>query len=875
MADFEKKVTLIEVEVDQKAAIKEVDKLTGSIIDQKNAVQENNNEIKDLNKANKDLASEVKKGTKTQEEASKETQANKQRIDDLKKSNLSLGDGIKDLNKERARAVKTTKLQSNSLNALRAQSVKLKDQLNQQETATESGRKAFDKLQAELKETNDAIKEADKGAGDFKTNIGDYPDALGEATKGTDLFTGGLASAAKGMLGLIKQSLVFLATPIGLVIGGVALAILAVKSAFEDSEEGQNKFNKLTAIIGVTIGNLKDLLSDLGEFIIESFENPQQSITDFANLIKDNIVNRFEGLIELIPQLGKAVTQLFEGDFLGAGETAVNAVAKATVGVEDLTGKLESATEATKEFFDVTVAESKKAADVADKRAKADLLERELLVERARLESEIAELRLKSKKEDEFAAAERREALIEAQGLQDVLLKQEQEVLRLRKEAVETENTFSRSTKENLDAEAQAKADLLQIEARRLDQQRTTQRELNRLNREIEADNIRSNKEQEKAQVELDKRLEDLANVKRENENARALEKAESEQERFQIEIEQEQERFQVKQEELANQRALALEDETLSEEERQLLIEEFDAQEEELKISSDAKIAALEKKSGENELKELKKLEKQKQTIRKKAGELASKAQDLVFRSSENRVQNNADKELSVLQKQLDSGQITEEEFAQKKEELDKKTARKLHRIQVAEFRVNQITSLAEAGVSIAQSIVAAVAASPLTGGLPFSAINAGLGAVQVASILSQKPPPAPTFDRGGDVSSFMVGGKSHSLGGTKYVGEDGNRFEVEKGEAIFVANKQAAAPSLSVLSDINQKFGNGRSFFSAPRSHLQEGGSASSVSMSSDEISTIVESTAANLPVPVVKIQSIMAGINEDLDAQGLGVA
>ena len=56
--DFNKKVTLIEVEVDNKSAIASVDNLTDSILDQKDAIKGNSTEVKGLEKANKDLGTQ-------------------------------------------------------------------------------------------------------------------------------------------------------------------------------------------------------------------------------------------------------------------------------------------------------------------------------------------------------------------------------------------------------------------------------------------------------------------------------------------------------------------------------------------------------------------------------------------------------------------------------------------------------------------------------------------------------------------------------------------------------------------------------------------------------------------------------------------------
>ncbi len=54
-------------------------------------------------------------------------------------------------------------------------------------------------------------------------------------------------------------------------------------------------------------------------------------------------------------------------------------------------------------------------------RAKADKIERNLIVDRSKLESEIALLRLKSREEEKCSAAERKQALLDAQKLEDQL----------------------------------------------------------------------------------------------------------------------------------------------------------------------------------------------------------------------------------------------------------------------------------------------------------------------------------------------------------------------------------------------------------------------------------------------------------------------
>ena len=365
--------------------------------------------------------------------------------------------------------------------------------------------------------------EVDTATGKSKiADVGKEATVASQGVKNTgaelDAVTGKLDKLSGGAIGAFKSfatgaqsgitamgglKVAIAATGIGLLV----VAILAVKSAFTSSEEGQNKYAKLMGVIGAITGNFLDLLSALGEKIIFAFENPKKAITDFANLIKDNIVNRFNGLLELVPALGKAVQQLFSGDFAGAAETATNAAAKVTLGVEDITGKIQDATDATKDFIAEQVKEAALAAEVADKRAKADLIERELLVERAKLEGKISQLKLQSKQEEQFSAKERADFLREAQKLEEGLLAKETEALTLRSESAALENSFARSNKENLDAEAVAIAAVLQQQTRRTDAAKTTQEELNTLRKESAAEAKALNDERIKSLEAIDDAL--------------------------------------------------------------------------------------------------------------------------------------------------------------------------------------------------------------------------------------------------------------------------------------------------------------------------------------------------------------------------------
>ena len=384
------------------------------------------------------------------------------------------------------------------------------------------GKKEFQDLEKAVKKTETQMAKSSRTTKTLNGTTKDLNKNL-KATKDTSANLGGTLndmsgvtgslgsqfSSVKGVVGgVIKSFKTLKGAIIATGIGALVILLVALQKAFTTSEEGQNKFAKLMGVIGAVTGNLIDILADLGEAIIKVFEDPKQAIQDFADLIKDNITTRFEGLTELIPKLGQAIKLLFKGEFSEAGKVAADAAGKATLGVDSITDSIGKAIDKTKEFAAEQIKEGNQAAKVADMRAKADKIDRALIVSRSKLQSEIAELRLKARKEDEFSAAERKAALLEAQELENTLLNQETKALELRRDAQILENTFSRTDKENLDKEARARAAVNAQIAKRANVARQLQRELNTVSGQQEAEDNKRNNEAKAAAKEKADALE-------------------------------------------------------------------------------------------------------------------------------------------------------------------------------------------------------------------------------------------------------------------------------------------------------------------------------------------------------------------------------
>ena len=339
------------------------------------------------------------------------------------------------------------------------------------------GVKDVEKLNKELKNTSTQVKETNK--------------SLEGATSTLDGFSGGAVSKIKNFGKSVKglttgfKSLRF--AIIGTGIGALLIALVSLRAAFTSSEEGQNKFAKLMGIIGSVTGNLVDMLANLGEGIINAFTNPKQALIDFKNLIVENITNRFNAIIDTLGFLGSAFKKVFSGDFKGALEDAKSAGSSYVDSLTGVKDSINKVTEATKGLVTELKEEAKIAGQIADQRAKADKLERGLIVERAEADRKVAELREKAADKDKVSAKERIIALEEAGRISEEITNKEIAAARLRFNAKVEENKLSKSTKDDLTEEANLKARLIQLETDRLRKQKSITAEISGARKEEKA----------------------------------------------------------------------------------------------------------------------------------------------------------------------------------------------------------------------------------------------------------------------------------------------------------------------------------------------------------------------------------------------------
>jgi len=394
-------------------------------------------------------------------------------------------------------------------------------------------------LEVNTKDAKKSLKGLEKGVDNVNKEVKETSKSTQQMSGTLDKVTGGAVSkfgAFKGALTSVTTGFKSMKVAIiGTGIGALLIAVVALGQAFTRSEEGQNKFAKIMGVIGSITGNLLDLLADLGENIIGVFENPKQAIKDFTKLLKENITNRFEGLLELIPQIGKAIGLLFEGEFTEAGKVAANAVGKVALGVDSITDSISGAIDKIKEFGAEVEADANAAAKIADQRANAEKAARKLIVERAQAEQDIARLREKAVNKEKFTAEERIAFLEEAGKISEDLAAKETAVAKLRLQAKLTENSLAKSNKEDLNEAAQLEASVIQLETQRLNLQKRLSTELLTARREAAA---QAKKDAKEEPVVVDKKLQKIQEIQKAYKQKQEDAEAESELQKIALEEE-------------------------------------------------------------------------------------------------------------------------------------------------------------------------------------------------------------------------------------------------------------------------------------------------------------------------------------------------
>ena len=401
------------------------------------------------------------------------TKQAQENIDELNKSLEAQADLIDDIEKE----IRDYEKQLNKTSQKDLAGRKnLNDKIKVTKERLKDEKVALKDVNKEKKKANETLKKSIANQKDYSGVLGIIDGQTGGAITKFKSLTTTIGGATKGFK-LLKIAI------IGTGIGALVVAIASLGAAFTASEEGQNKFTKLMGQIGVVTGNVIDILANLGEGL-------------FA--------------------IGTALVKLATGDIAGAsaawGEFKEN---------------INEVTEGIKNFGEETKKEIAIMNQLNDARANADKLERGLIVERAKANRDRAELLEKAVNKEKFNLSERIGFLKEAGAIEEEITNKEIESARVRLETKILENSLSKSTKEDLDEQAQLQARLIELETAKLTKAKEVTSQIIALNAEARAaekaaqdeiDLIEAEKKAEKdaidaeekaAKIEADKIAED------------------------------------------------------------------------------------------------------------------------------------------------------------------------------------------------------------------------------------------------------------------------------------------------------------------------------------------------------------------------------
>jgi hypothetical protein len=620
------------------------------------------------------------------------------------------------------------------------------------------------KVEQKLDGVIDKQKEVSDGAKEIKKDYSGLTDIADKFTGGLfSGFTKGVEAIKKGVVGLQLFKSALISTGIGALI----VAAGSLFAAFQRIQGVQDAFKAGASALGVVMEKVGDVVAKLGEWLVNAFKNPQQAIKDLWNLIKENIVNRFEGIIDQARALGRTLKAAFtlDWDELTAGlEDYGNALIKTSTGVEDAIGKIRDLggemAKAAQQAYDLAQAENAlKDANIAN------------TVTMAENNREMARNKLIAA-DTTKSVEERREALEKALKIEQQQLAQSialaTEELRIQQERM----ALSNSMREDYQKEAELKAKLIGLETASLEKSKEVIGQLSGFNAQIaaEAEALRQKQieaakkraeelaviadftfqtfatEQEKELAAVEKKYKEMVALAKKNRQDTAQIDEAYEKQRLDIqqkyaEIEEQRQKDKAAKDFEAMNKLLTNEEKI-----RQALFE-FRASEEQLAIQKEyekwAKLIQI-AEVGSEEYNTL--LTTQEKAIADVKAEFRKKEEEDEKALQQSKVQFNQDATIAILGLIEQATQLNETQSRR-------------------DFNINKKASLAKAGVQTALAVTAALTAggNPIKLATGRQFIEAGIvaanGALQMAKIGRTKydsaetsPATAPSLGGGGD---------------------------------------------------------------------------------------------------------------------------
>jgi len=483
----EDKEILISIKVDNEKAQQSITEQSRKI----DLLKKNNDKLK---KTNKELAEQ---GNVTAKQRAKNSE-------EIAKNSLK----ISQANTVRKRAIQSQKAEAGSLTNLRNTLATLTAKRNND---LKVGSEAFIKANKDINTLSSSIKTAEQNGGDFRRSVGNYSTALDGVGKSVTAVNPALGGMVTGFVSATKAALAFIATPIGLVLAGVAAVLAAVVQYFQRTEEGGDKLAVGMAFLSGILQALLDVVASLGKLLFDVF------VTGFK-VVADSF--KLQGLVmqEVLLAIDVAWQKVFGSveDYEKA-QTALSEntkeIAKTT---EDLKDTVVEGTKALIENTEKVVesvveGEKKVKQTVEQQRAENALnkIRRETTVSSAEANRQIFE-GLKLAKDETKSFAERRKGLEEASAGETKLAENRLKIAIQERDIIKNRDAINNSTTEALQEVADAEAKVIEAQTASLRTQTKIQASKITLLKQEESARNKITNDRIKAEEEEVKRAEEL-----------------------------------------------------------------------------------------------------------------------------------------------------------------------------------------------------------------------------------------------------------------------------------------------------------------------------------------------------------------------------
>lgn len=819
-------VTLLDLSFDTSEALDGLDALIAKSLELAETKKQLQSALKDEKKQLDEAGKAFKSGGISQDEYKKVVSDSTKAQVDLTKQLIDTNKSIADNNS--AIKVNTTllKSQEDSVDALRAQLAKNTKELNAMGAATRNNTDEGKALVTETKEISDKLKEMEKAVGDNRRNVGNYAESIQEAMSSTQGLSGATAAMATSLSGGVNTLKVFNAT----LKANPILAIVSVILVLISTVEKLMKRNSEMA------ANLKAAFA------------PFEVI--FSRIL-DGITNMLSG-----------VAKAFEW----VSEKAVNLLSSIGLITEETTKAANAAKALSQQELAIYEAETNNLVTLSAMR-------RELEAQRT-----IAGDQLKT-------AEERNAAVQKAIAISKQMEKAEIGVLQQKYNQIKAQNELGYTSKEDRRAEMQALADLQARQADYISQRKELENQASGIVKSQIAANAAAFKaNEEKKKAAAIKAAQDAEAAKRElqEQTIRQFEEARTkldlslqekeiandsialklENEKAYVEESLKLERYRleqglISQQEFAN-REQAFQLGVLQLE--QQMREEQDRAEKERKALDEANLRELQMANITNEY------------------ELRQATLDAQYAQ-----------EIAAAEKIGADTALIQSKYEKAKEEntrarvnaeltMTAGLAGQMSTLLGEESAIGKAFGVVQATINTYIGATKALAQGGILG-IAQAAIVIAFGMKQVASIAKQKEPETKVSSVKKYAKGGQIFGKSHAQGGVTFRGDNGQVFEAEGGENVYIMKKTASA-EINALSAINEAHG-GNSFGTSGLYKFADGGMAASISeanrmvrqsdnvhlssKSINQLAGVVIDAVMSMPNPVVSVQDINAGQND----------